>query len=69
MVGDDYPYKADFNQPGVEESLNQSGNSKGAGKSKDASSFKDMSIEDLIKAMKAKGMTEEEMAEWLDGSK
>ena len=71
VVGDDYPYKAAFNTPG-REALSQPGNTKGgksfkkSGKSKGANSSKDMSREELIEAMKAKGMTEEEIAEFME---
>ena len=59
VVGDDYPYKSAFNKPGKRTDYVP-------GQAKSAESSKDMSRAELIEAMKAKGMTKEEMAEWLD---
>jgi hypothetical protein len=80
IVGDDYPYQARFNTPGHEALANPGVGQGGAKKSKgapaknkqverkDVNPIKDMSREELVKAMKDKGMTDEEIAKWLDGA-
>ena len=70
VVGDDYPYKAEFNTPG-KEALAFGGSSKKPSKKErnkpgKSKGFKEMSRDELIEEMKAKGMTDEEISEWLE---
>lgn len=69
VVGDDYAYKAQFNVPGYEALASpgvlgsKEDMSKEAGKGKHSSK---MSQKELVEAMKAKGMRNEEIAEYID---
>lgn len=58
LLGDDYPHKAEFN-------ITAKPSYKDSDKNEGADFFEKMSKDDLIEAMKDKGMTDDEIAEFM----